>query len=84
MESKYYCQICKCSFARKYLYKIHLDSLKHFLRTNNKEELFQCDCGKYYKNKKSIQFHKKRAICIPIRQSITESESSIALSSPPE
>ena len=66
MDIKYYCQDCKTSFVRKYLYTIHLNSRKHALRTSNKESLFSCICGKTYKYKKSLEYHRKTTICFPV------------------
>ena len=59
MESKFFCNDCKTSYARKYLFSQHLISRKHLKRTGNSPSLFLCDCGKSYIQKKSLEYHKK-------------------------
>ena len=58
MNSKYYCDICKTSFARKYLFTQHLKSQKHFKRAEENVSLHECNCGKSYSHKKSLDHHK--------------------------
>ena len=59
MNSKYYCDICKTSFARKYLFTQHLKSKKHLKRAEENVSLYECNCGKSYSHKKSLDHHKK-------------------------
>lgn len=64
--TKFFCEDCKCSFARKYILKQHLTSQKHRLRTEiSGAAFFTCDCGKSYTHKKSMEFHKKTCKAIP-------------------
>jgi len=59
MEAKYYCNDCKSSYARKYLFAQHLISRKHLKRVDQQPSLFLCECGKSYIQKKSLEYHKK-------------------------
>jgi len=59
METTFYCNDCKTSYARKYLFSQHLKSLKHKKRIENSSSLIVCECGKSYTHKNSLEFHKK-------------------------
>ena len=70
MESKFFCNDCKTSYARKYLLSQHLISRKHLKRTENSPSLFLCDCGKSYIQKKSLEYHKKSCVVKTATQSM--------------
>lgn len=59
MESKFYCNDCQRSYARKYLFAQHLNSIKHLKRTKQSPSIFLCGCGKSYTQQKSLEYHKK-------------------------
>ena len=59
METKFFCNDCKQSYARKYLFAQHLISLKHIKRSQQSPTLFLCECGKSYTQKKSLEYHKR-------------------------
>jgi len=59
MESKFYCNDCKRSYARKYLFAQHLNSIKHLKRTKQSPSIYSCGCGKSYSQHKSLEYHKK-------------------------
>jgi hypothetical protein len=78
METTYYCNDCKTSYARKYLLSQHLKSIKHKKRTENTTTLLTCECGKSYSHKNSLEYHKKTCkfepnICthIPVPVTVT-------------
>lgn len=58
-NSKFYCNDCKTSYARKYLLSQHLKSRKHTTRIEPSCILCSCDCGKSYTHKNSLEYHKK-------------------------
>lgn len=66
METTYYCNDCKTSYARKYLLSQHLKSIKHKKRTENTTALLTCECGKSYSHKNSLEYHKKNCTFEPI------------------
>ena len=59
METTFYCDDCKTSYARKYLLSQHLKSIKHKKRTGHSSSLITCECGKSYAHKNSLEYHKK-------------------------
>ena len=58
-NSKFYCNDCKTSYARKYLLSQHLKSRKHTTRIEHASSLCSCACGKSYTHKTSLEYHKK-------------------------
>jgi len=60
METTFYCDNCKTSYARKYLLSQHLKSIKHKKRTGHSSSLITCECGKSYAHKNSLEYHKKK------------------------
>ena len=60
METTFYCDDCKTSYARKYLLSQHLKSIKHKKRTGHSSSLITCECGKSYAHKNSLEYHKKK------------------------
>ena len=58
-NSKFYCNDCKTSYARKYLLSQHLKSRKHTTRIEHASSLCSCACGKSYTHKNSLEYHKK-------------------------
>ena len=58
-KSKFYCNDCKTSYARKYLLSQHLKSRKHTTRIEHASSLCSCTCGKSYTHKNSLEYHKK-------------------------
>jgi len=65
METKFFCNDCKQSYARKYLFAQHLISRKHIKRSEQSPALFSCECGKSYTQKKSLDYHKKTCDTTP-------------------
>lgn len=61
MESKFYCQVCNTSFARKYLMSQHYKSKKHMLRVKatNNDTLEYCHCGKSYTTNTALKYHQR-------------------------
>ena len=70
-NSKFYCNDCKTSYARKYLLSQHLKSRKHTTRIKHDASLCSCDCGKSYTHKNSLEYHKKncdfKSTALPVR-----------------
>jgi len=64
MENPLYCDVCKCSFTRKFFLAQHLKSQKHQKRCSNATTIFSCICGKTYLSKKSLELHKKKCSCV--------------------
>jgi hypothetical protein len=60
MENPLYCDVCNCSFTRKYFLTQHLKSQKHQKRSSSTTSIFHCDCGNTYLSKKSLELHKKK------------------------
>ena len=65
-NSKFYCNDCKTSYARKYLLSQHLKSRKHTTRIEHASSLCSCACGKSYTHKNSLEYHKKTCDFKPI------------------
>ena len=88
---KYKCLNCNYFTSVKKDYNKHLLTQKHIKRTNddqteiksnfykskNKENLYICKCGKQYKYKQGLSFHKKS--CLHINQPVTETDANIEI-----
>jgi hypothetical protein len=63
---KFICETCKFKCSKKSEYVRHNLTAKHKNRTNRTEktpntaELFECECGKVYKARNSLWYHKKK------------------------
>ena len=62
---KFLCEICDYSTCKQKDYNKHILTRKHLYRTNleqkiPKNPLFVCDCGKSYKARNSLWYHKKK------------------------
>lgn len=62
---KFLCKICDYSTCKQKDYNKHILTRKHLDRTNfeqkiPKNPLFVCDCGKSYKARNSLWYHKKK------------------------
>lgn len=68
--TKYTCDACVFCTSDKKDYKRHLSTLKHKIAENvdecsvmfNPKKKFQCECGKMYSYKQSLNVHKKKCI----------------------
>src|SRR5210317_419844 len=61
--TKYYCEICDFVSSKKSNYDTHLTTAKHINRINrteNKPNTFECFCGKVYKARNSLWYHKQK------------------------
>ena len=78
---KYECKICDYNTSRKSQYDRHLTTAKHQNRTNRTDkvpkssDIFECECGKIYKARNSLWYHKQR--CQPNNIQITNTNESI-------
>lgn len=60
------CKICNFKCSKQSNYNKHILTAKHQNRTNRTEkmpknaEIFECECGKVYKARNSLWYHKKR------------------------
>ena len=78
---KYECKICDYNTSRKSQYDRHLTTAKHQNRTNRTDKVpkssdnFECECGKIYKARNSLWYHKQR--CQPNNIQITNTNESI-------
>ena len=84
MDSKYYCSICKCSFARKYIFNQHNKSNKHQKRADLNSTVFKCSCGKSYTQNKSLAYHMKTSNCEPLSNTNTTTNNNTTTSIPIE
>ena len=72
------CEKCDFKCNKNSNYKKHLLTIKHNIRTFRTEKmpknanLFSCPCGKSYKSRSSLWYHKKK--CSNINESITVQE----------
>ena len=63
---KYICEKCDFKSTKKSNYNTHLTTAKHINRTNRtvkmpeNAEKFVCDCGKIYKARNSLWYHKQK------------------------
>ena len=63
---KYYCEICDFVSSKKSNYDTHLTTTKHQNRTNRLNrtdkmpDIFECACGKVYKARNSLWYHKQK------------------------
>jgi len=63
---KYSCEKCKFKCCKKSDYSRHILTAKHQNRTNRTEKtpknavIFECECGKVYKARNSLWYHKQR------------------------
>ena len=63
---KYSCEKCKFKCSKKSDYTRHLLTAKHQNRTNRTQKtpknavIFECECGKVYKARNSLWYHKQR------------------------
>ena len=60
---KYYCEVCDFVSSKKSNYDTHLTTAKHINRinrTDNKPDTFECSCGKVYKARNSLWYHKQK------------------------
>ena len=69
----FYCENCDFVTSNKYNFNKHLDTRKHKILTNTYKNLaknatceFECECGKIYKHRQSLNSHKK--ICPKIEK----------------
>ena len=69
----FYCENCDFVTSNKYNFNKHLDTRKHKILTNTYKNLaknatcnFECECGKVYKHRQSLNSHKK--ICPKIEK----------------
>ena len=71
ISKKFYCQCCDYGTSKPSEYNKHLLTAKHEILTNTPQEistavkLFNCECGKRYKHRQSLNSHKKRCNYIP-------------------
>ena len=62
----YICEICNFKSSKKSNYDIHLSTAKHQNRTFRTNKMpknatkFECDCGKVYKARNSLWYHKQK------------------------
>ena len=60
------CETCNFSCSKKYNYDKHILTAKHIFRTNRTEKMpknataYKCKCGKSYKSRSSLWYHKKK------------------------
>ena len=60
----YICELCNFSCSNKKDYNRHLHTAKHIRMTNNDKNtsslpIFLCECGKQYKYRQGLHYHKK-------------------------
>lgn len=61
--NKFNCDLCNFKCIKKGDYKRHLKTTKHKNRTENTSNtvgFFICECGKEYKARNSLWYHKKK------------------------
>jgi len=67
---KFTCNICNFKCSKKSDFNRHIMTAKHKNRTNRTEktpknaEIFECECGKVYKARNSLWYHKKKCIYV--------------------
>jgi hypothetical protein len=67
---KFTCNICNFKCSKKSDFNRHIMTAKHKNRTNRTEktpknaEIFECECGKVYKARNSLWYHKKKCTYI--------------------
>src|SRR6056300_525639 len=70
--NKYICEFCNFKCSKQSDYKRHVSTTKHLNRTNRTPNTpknatdYVCDCGKTYKARNSLWYHKQRCNHIPI------------------
>ena len=70
--NKYICEFCNFKCCKQSDYKRHVSTTKHLNRTNRTPNTpknatdYVCDCGKTYKARNSLWYHKQRCNHIPI------------------
>ena len=65
MADEYKCEICNYVSKKESNYKKHLTTNKHITKENilqNNIDITLCECGKKYKNIKSLYYHKRKCI----------------------
>ena len=55
----YKCETCRKAFNCERNYQRHVDSKSHALRKENKDTLFECYCGKTFRQSAGLSRHKK-------------------------
>jgi len=76
---KFKCETCNFSCSKKYNYDKHILTAKHIFRTNRTEKMpknataYKCKCGKSYKSRSSLWYHKKK--CFQINNTAQENPS---------
>jgi hypothetical protein len=64
------CELCNFKCSKKSNYEAHLLTTKHINRTNRTEKMpknanqFNCECGKIYKARNSLWYHKQKCTYI--------------------
>ena len=65
--AEFYCNICDFTCSKQSNYEKHMSTAKHKNRTfrtekmpKNAEKVFDCECGKVYKARNSLWYHKKK------------------------
>ena len=79
---KYYCEVCDFVSSKKSNYDTHLTTAKHINRinrTDNKPDIFECSCGKVYKARNSLWYHKQKCTS----ENITEPDQTQVVQVPP-
>ena len=67
---KFTCKICNFKCSKQSDFNRHILTAKHINRTNRTEktpknaEIFECECGKVYKARNSLWYHKKKCTYI--------------------
>ena len=78
----FYCKFCDYGCSKKYVYKQHLNTAKHFNATNvlqNATNVLQkncCDCGKQFQHHSSYYRHKKKCVNNKTNEIIFDNEES--------
>ena len=73
---KFYCEICNYKCNKQSEFNKHILTAKHIFRTNRTEKMpqnataYKCKCGKSYKSRSSLWYHKKK--CIQINNTVLE------------
>ena len=86
ISMKFYCKCCDYGTGKPSEYNKHLLTAKHEILTNTPPEistaakLFNCECGKRYKHRQSLNNHKRRCSYVPdiVDKSVEEGETAIS------